>query len=144
MNELPPCVLPRRRFARRFLAVCLGLQVVGFGIASARFGKFEVNVPEGAAFFAEGLLMFLFYALLLVPARTSSITLVQMCALVFPLGSALMACLCCWTSHVEDNMSLLAYGMAVVVFVVLFIYLYPVMFVLGLLAHWWRKRMNPQ
>lgn len=136
-------MLPRRRFVRRFLAVCLGLQVIGFGMASVRFGLFEADVLERTAFIVEGLLMLLFYALLLVPSRTSSITLVQLCALVFPLGSALAACLCCWSSRVDD-LSVLTYGMAVVVFVALFIYTYPLMFVLGLLAHWWRKRRNHQ
>lgn len=81
MSELSPCVLPRRRFVRRFLAVCLGLQVIGFSIASVRFGQFEADVLEGAAFIAEGVLVLLLYALLLVPSRTSSITLVQLCAL---------------------------------------------------------------
>ena len=89
MNELPPCVLPRRRLVRCFLAVCLVVQVVG---------------------------------------------------LVFPLGTALWACLGCWTSRVEDSVAALAYVMGMGLFMVGFIYAYPVMFVLGMLAHQWRNR----
>ncbi|MBQ9830754.1 MAG: hypothetical protein IJO38_10470 [Akkermansia sp.] len=140
MNELPPCVLPRRRLVRRFLAVCLVLQVVGLCIGCARFDKFNSDWEVFAASVAEFSLMSLPYLLLLVPCRTSSISLVQVAGLVFPLGTALWACLGCWTSRVEDSVAALAYVMGMGLFMVGFIYAYPVMFVLGMLAHQWRNR----
>lgn len=140
MNELPPCVLPRRRLVRCFLAVCLVVQVVGLCIGCARFDKFNSDWVVAAVSVAELSLMSLPYLLLLVPCRTSSISLVQVAGLVFPLGTALWACLGCWTSHVEDSMAALAYVMGMGLFMVGFMYAYPVMFVLGMLAHQWRMR----
>lgn len=140
MNELPPCVLPRRRFVRCFLAVCLVLQVIGLCIACASFDKLNSDWVVAVVSVAELMLVCLPYLLLLVPCRTSSISLVQVAGVVFPLGTALWACLGCWTSHVEDSMAALAYVIGTGVFMVGFIYAYPVMFVLGMLAHQWRMR----
>lgn len=71
MNELPPCVLPRRRFVRVVVVLCL---VVVLGLP----GCFRCFVPEFfAVFMVEAVMLFL-------PSRTKGGTLVQLLGLLMP------------------------------------------------------------
>lgn len=71
MNGLPPCVLPRRRFVRIAVVLCL-LAVLGL------FGCFRSFVPEFFAVFMVEVVM------LSLPSRTKSGTLVQLLGLMMP------------------------------------------------------------
>ena len=71
MNGLPPCVLPRRRFVRIAVVLCL-LVVLGV------FGSYCEFVPEFFAVFMVEVVM------LSLPSRTKSGTLVQLLGLMMP------------------------------------------------------------
>ena len=71
MNGLPPCVLPRRRFVRIAVVLCL-LAVLGL------FGCSRSFVPEFFAVFMVEVVM------LSLPSRTKSGTLVQLLGLMMP------------------------------------------------------------
>ena len=72
MNKVPhPCVLPRRRFVRGVVVMCL-LAVLGV------FGVYREFVPEFFAVFMVEVVM------LLLPSRTKSGTLVQLLGLMMP------------------------------------------------------------
>lgn len=71
MNTVSPCVLPRRRFVRGVVVMCL-LAVLGV------FGVYREFVPEFFAVFMEEVVM------LLLPSRTKSGTLVQLLGLMMP------------------------------------------------------------
>ena len=71
MNTVSPCVLPRRRFVRGVVVMCL-LAVLGV------FGVYREFVPEFFAVFMVEVVM------LLLPSRTKSGTLVQLLGLMMP------------------------------------------------------------
>ena len=71
MNGLPPCVLPRRRFVRIAVVLCL-LVVLGV------FGGYCEFVPEFFAVFMVEVVM------LSLPSRTKGGTLVQLLGLLMP------------------------------------------------------------
>ena len=81
MNGLPPCVLPRRRFVRIAVVLCL-LAVLGL------FGCFRSFVPEFfALFMVEAVMLFL-------PSRTKGGTLVQLLGLLMPCSAVAILLFC--------------------------------------------------
>lgn len=80
-KELHSCIRPRRRFVRRFLAVCLLLLLV----ECARIGTFPLDFY--AVFLVEVLLLAL-------PSRTSYGTLMQLVGLVMPCSAVVILGFC--------------------------------------------------
>ena len=75
MNEIPPCVMPRRRFILWCLWACV-LCAVAYMVSCG------INDPEAFA------LLFWAVVLLSVPARSRGGTLLQLLGLMVPVGMA--------------------------------------------------------
>ncbi len=144
MTPLPPCVRPRRRFVLWFLAVCMLVLLCGLAVGCIRYevkGEFLVEAP---------VLLLLPYAMLALPCRSSSGTLIQLVGLVFPLFSALAAITFCWLPLQAPNPAqsyhnqALSYMMLVGWWSMLGMYLYPLAFGVGLLVHWCYRRVKSQ
>ena len=75
MNEIPPCVMPRRRFIVWCLWACV-LCTVAYMVSCG------INDPEAFA------LLFWAVVLLSVPARSRGGTLLQLLGLMVPVGMA--------------------------------------------------------
>ena len=112
VEELHPCVLPRRRFIRRFLICCAAMTAVGTSVAAIRFARFESELWFAILYVPYMLMMASPAYLSGIPARTKRGTLLQLLGLVLPLLSALAACTLCWSSATDSTTSL-AYAMSV-------------------------------
>ncbi len=112
VEELHPCVLPRRRFIRRFLICCAALTAVGTAVAAIRFARSESELWFAILYVPYMLMMSAPAYLSGIPARTKRGTLLQLLGLVLPLLSALAACTLCWR-YSNDSTSSLAYAMLV-------------------------------
>lgn len=112
VEELHPCVLPRRRFIRLFLICCASLTAVGLALAAIRFARSESELWFAILYVPYMLMMSAPAYLSGIPARTKRGTLLQLLGLVLPLLSALAACTLCWSSATDSTMSL-AYAMSV-------------------------------
>lgn len=112
VEELHPCVLPRRRFIRLFLICCASLTSVGLALASIRFARSASEIWWAVLYVPYMLAMASPAYLSAIPARTKRGTLLQLMGLVVPLLSALAACTLCWSSATDSTTSL-AYAMSV-------------------------------
>lgn len=139
MAELPSCVRPRRRFVLRFLGACLVFLVLGHIVAHVRYAiDFNPETP---------LLVLLPFAVLALPCRSTSGTLMQLVGLVFPLCNTLCACIFCWApadAMAQAGENGFNYMMMMAAGVALFFYLYPPIFGLGLLVHRLCRRFRSQ
>lgn len=112
VEELHPCVLPRRRFIRRFLICCAALTAVGLAVAAIRFARSASEIWWAVLYVPYMLAMASPAYLSAIPARTKRGTLLQLVGLVLPLSSAVAACTLCWSSATDSTTSL-AYAMSV-------------------------------
>ena len=90
MNEIPPCVMPRRRFILWCLWACVLCAV-------ACMVSCGINDPEAFA------LLFWAVVLLSVPARSRGGTLLQLLGLMLPVGLAVVSALSVVMRHFGEQ-----------------------------------------
>lgn len=125
-NNLPACVLPRRRFVRWLLTALFLCNLV---CVVVRF--YAVHHPDWSVLWEDlelgGLMLLLVFGPLLIPVRTKRGSLLQVLGLVFALLLTWVICSIGWESYLPNDPYLhrMAHGMVVFwMGVVTFLYVY--------------------